>query len=235
MEGRVLERLRRLEAVFALPHLAIARDVHVEHTAVHALHLRRLLPAEVIDAAELVEGRLRVRAVWHQRHLLAHAPRFAIGARREVVVALVVAHDGHPRAVGQAIHGGFTELIRLRLVEVTEHLKGLQIVVDQRQRVLFAAEVIQTHAELAIELLERIKDEEGRIHCLFREAQRRRIRMKILRLEIKGARRRLELRLVDRRHELARFQIEVPIPHLRLPLARILAGEVAAQRVGVLL
>ena len=58
VEGRILERLRRLEPVFPLPGRAIAGDVDVEDATVDAVHLGGLLPAEVIDAAERVEGGL---------------------------------------------------------------------------------------------------------------------------------------------------------------------------------
>jgi hypothetical protein len=43
-----LKGLRCLEAVLALPGLAIAGDVHVEHAAIGAVDARRLLPAEIL-------------------------------------------------------------------------------------------------------------------------------------------------------------------------------------------
>jgi hypothetical protein len=105
----------------------------------------------------------------------ADAPRFAIRARGEVVVALVVATDGHPGAVGQLVDGGFAELLGLRLVEVSEHLKRRQIVVHQCEGVLLPGEVVQRDVELAVESLEGVEDEEGRVAGLFREALRGRV------------------------------------------------------------
>lgn len=63
----------------------------------------------------------------------------------------------------------------------------------------------------------------------------RRIIIEGLWLHVEGACRRLELRAVDAVLESRPSQIEVDIPHLSLSLAGILAGEIAAQRLRVLL
>ena len=103
------------------------------------------------------------------------------------------------------------------------------------QRVLAPGEVVQGHVGAAIDALEGIKDEERAIHRLLVEALRSRVRMEVLRLHVESARRRLQLRFVDRVSKLTALRVEIAIPHLRLPLARPFAGEVAAQRALILL
>ena len=151
-----------------------------------------------------------------------------------MVVARVVAADGHPGAVRQPVHGGLAELLALRLIVVAEHLEGGQIVVYERERVLPPAEVVQGDVEFAVEALEGIEQEEGVVAGLLCEALRGGVGVEILRLEVEDARCGLELRPVDGRGELAPHQVEVAIPHLRLALTGGFAGEVAAQRACVL-
>src|SRR5690606_36819852 len=108
----------------------------------------------------------------------------------------------------------------LRLVVMPHHLEGLQIIVDERQGVRPTAEIIDGHIEPPVETLEGIENEKGRVARLFGEALRGRVGMEMLRLEVEGSGGSLELRLVDRRGELARSQIVVPVPHLPLAFAR---------------
>lgn len=74
VEGRILKRVRRLKAVFAFPCLTISRDVHVEDAAIAIVNTFVLLPTEIIDAAELVEGRLRVETVGNKGFRFADGP-----------------------------------------------------------------------------------------------------------------------------------------------------------------
>ena len=60
--------------------------------------------------------------------------------------------------------------------------------------------------EFAVEVLEGVEDEERRIASLLGEALRGCVGMEILWLEVKGARRRLQLCLVDRGQEVAGLQ-----------------------------
>ena len=154
VEGRILKRVRRLETVLALPSLTVARDVHVEDAAVAIVNTRVLLPAEVIDAAELVEGRLRVQAAGYKRHRLADAPCLAVFARREVIVARVVATDCHPSAIRQTVHRRLAELLRLRLVIVADDFKGSEVIVQDCECILFAGEVVERHVAATVELFE---------------------------------------------------------------------------------
>jgi hypothetical protein len=102
-----------------------------------------------------------------------------------VVVALVVAADRHPGAVGQTIHGGFAELFALRLVEMTEHLERWRgHHAPEPARFAFRRSC-SGDVGLAVEFLERVEDKERRVVSLLRETLRRRIRMKMLRLEVK--------------------------------------------------
>lgn len=106
---------------------------------------------------------------------------------------------------------------------------------DECEGVLFAAEIVEGDVGVAIELFEGIEDEEGGVHGLAGKSLGGGIGMKVLRLHLEGAGCGLELGLVNGGGELAGLEIEVPIPHLRLPFARVLAGEVAAQGVLVFL
>ena len=112
------------------------------------------LPAEIIDAAELVEGRLRVQTAGHKRHGLADAPSLAVFARREVIVAGVVATDGHPGAVRQTVHSRLAELLRLRLVVMADDLESRKVIVQHGQSILFAGEVVERHVAATVELFE---------------------------------------------------------------------------------
>ena len=231
VEGRILEGMRGLEAVFALPGFAIAGDVHVEDAAIAVLDLGVLLPAEVIDAAELIEGRFGVQAVGREGLRLGGGPGFAVLAGGEVVVARVVAHDGHPGAVGQAVHGGFAELLRLRLVVVADDFEGDEVILQHGEGVLFAGEVVERDVASAIELLERIEDVEAVVHGGPFEALGSCISMEMTWLHVEGAGCGLEFGFVDAVFEALGAQIEVAIPR---QLARRLAAKVGAQRVLVL-
>ena len=187
VEGRILERLPCLEPVFPLPGRAIAGNVDIEDAAVDAVLLGGLLPAEVIDAAEVVEGGFRVGAVRHMRQRLADAPRLAVGAGGEVVVARVIATDRHPGSVRQAVDGRFAELLGLRLVEVAQHIERGEIVVHEGEGILLSAEVVQGDIATAVERLERIEDVERRVGGRLRETVSDRIDMEIPRLKVEHA------------------------------------------------
>jgi hypothetical protein len=105
----------------------------------------------------------------------------------------------------------------------------------QGERVLLSWAVVQRDIQLAVKLFEGIENEEAGVRCFLFKTSSYRVGMKVPRLEVNRARRGLELRLVNRRRELTPAEIEVAIPHLRLPFARVLAREVAAQRMRVFL
>ncbi len=111
VEGWVLEGLRRFEPVFALPRLAVAGDLDIEDAAADTLDAGGLLPAEVVKIAEVIKGGLGVGSIGNDGEWLADGPGAAIGAGGEVIVARVIATDRHPGAIGQAVHGGFAELL----------------------------------------------------------------------------------------------------------------------------
>ena len=152
-----------------------------------------------------------------------------------MIIAFVAAADRHPGAIGQAIHRRLAQHVRLRLVVVSDDLERLEIVMHERQCVLFASEIVQRNVGPAIEDLEGIEDEERGVHGWLCEALGCGVGIKVLWLHVKGARCCLEFCLVNRRCEFAALEIEIAIPHLRLPLPRILACEVAAQSALVLL
>ena len=154
VEGRILKRVRRLEAVLAFPCPAIAGDVDVEDAAIAIAEASVLLPAKIIDAAELIEGRLRVQAAGYKRHRLADAPCLAVFTRREVIVARVVATDCHPSAIRQTVHRRLAELLRLRLVIVADDFKGSEVIVQDCECILFAGEVVERHVAATVELFE---------------------------------------------------------------------------------
>ena len=201
VERRILERMRRLKAVFPLPRKTVTGNVDVEDAAAAIPDLGVLLPAKVVDAAKPVERGLRVQAVGHEGPRLADGPRLAILAGREVVVALVVAADRHPGAVWQAVHRRLAELLRLRLVVVADDLEGFEVVEQHREGVLFALEVIDRDVAAAVALLERIEDVEAAIDRGLHESLGRGVGVEVPRLHVEHAGGRLQLRLVDAARE----------------------------------
>ena len=71
-----------------------------------------------------------------------------------MIVASVIATDGDPGAIWQAVHGRFAELLRLRFVVVADDFEGFEIIVQHGECVLFPGEVVERHVAATVELLE---------------------------------------------------------------------------------
>jgi len=77
-EGGILEGIDGFEAVFSFPVHAVTRNFDVEYVATNAMAVGDaggFLPAEVIDAVELVEGGLGVAAFGDNGARLASGSR----------------------------------------------------------------------------------------------------------------------------------------------------------------
>ena len=118
----------------------------------------------------------------------------------------------------------------MRLIVVTDDLKGVPRVVHHGECVLAAGIVIHRDIGLAGEDLERIEKVEAEIHRRAREAGGDRIGVEVPRLHVECAGGGLEFRAMDPRLEDHCGEIEVDEPGLRLPLLRGFAGEIAADR-----
>ena len=137
VEGRILERMWRLEAIFALPRPAITGNVNVEDAPATILNAGVLLPAEVINFAKLVEGGFRVEAVRHEWHWLADGPCLAIlSGGKVVVVAGIVAANGHPCSAGKTVHCRLAQLLLLWLIVMPYDFKGFIINTCHKEQVL---------------------------------------------------------------------------------------------------
>ena len=111
----------------------------------------------------------------------------------------------------------------------------LEIVVQNREGILFAWKVVEGDVARSVELLERVKNVESMLLCRLVKSQCCRIGMKVPRLHVKDTRCSLELRLVNSLLEALSLQIEIATPHLRLALVAIFTREVAPQGGRVLL
>ena len=231
-ESGVLERLRGLEAVFTFPGLTVFGDVEVEDAAADLIDLGTFLPAEVIYAVKLIEGRLGGGAVLHEVLLAAGRPGLAVLAFGEPVIAVAVllTTDCQPGAIGQAVDRGLGQGRFARAVEVADDRERVGSGVQGAEGLLGSEVVVDRNVSLAVELLEVVEEVQASIDGFAEETLLGGVGVQILRLQVESAFAGLQLHAMDLRLEGHGAKVEVAIVGLRLAFAGLLAGEPATKR-----
>ena len=215
-ESGVLEGLGALEAVFTLPGEAVLGDVDIEDAPADAVDPGELLPAEEVGSVELIERRLGAGALLDEGLLAPGRPGPAILTFAEpvVVVAVLLAADGQPGAVGQTIDRGLGQGRAAGAVEVADDFEGVGGGVQRAKCLLGADVVVDRDIGAAVEFLEVIEQVKTGVDGLTLEALLGGVGVQILWLQVEDAVARVQLHAMDLALEGQRAEVEVAIVSL---------------------